>query len=382
MKSKLIVVLFLCIIISCKKNNDEVNSNDDDVNQNSYTVKGNLKSTTNSGSNASVILDGATIYQTKTDAVGNFEIKDVEKGMYTLSYTQDLVDSSFIGNSLRLKITNDTFISNLELPNPVLMYSPKNITSSSVDISWSKCNSQDFYEYKIFRKEDSGLDETTGKLIHVATSSDDTVFSDHSLLEGTKYYYRVYTMNNYGKLGGSKIVNIQSLNGNFVNNGSFEISDNDSIAAKWTYNNTNAPFDFKNYAKVIIDPNTPDGKHCLSVDIPIYHYALSFGDLYQLIDSKNIQSGIKYELSVWAKIIEMGTGAQCYIECKSATTKPEQRITINSSETKNVWKKYSTIFYGNTSDSYTLQVLNMCPIPYKSEPYKIIFDNIVVQKVN
>jgi hypothetical protein len=331
MKNRFIILMILVIIFSCKKNDNGVPG---------YTLKGTLKSINGSVSNTDILLEGATVYHTKSDDNGNFEIKGVEKGMYTLNCKQDSNDSSFTGNSVKLKITNDTVISNLELPKPVIMFNPKNVTSSSVDVSWSKCNSQGFYEYKVFRKEDSGLDETTGKLIHVATEADDTIFTDNSLAESTKYYYRVYVMNNYGKLGGSKIVNIQTVKGNYVTNGSFETFDTNLIADAWTYNNSDPSFDFKNYAKVINDTSLPDGSYYLSIDIPVYHYALSFGDIYQQINNTYIQSGVKYELSVWVKILEMGTGAQCYVECYNGTYIPEQRITINSSDTKNEWNKY------------------------------------------
>jgi hypothetical protein len=89
-------------------------------------------------------------------------------------------------------------------------------------------------------------------------------------------------MNNYGRLGGSNIVPLQTLPGNYIVNGSFEnFSPSDSSVIDWQYNRLNPSFDFKNYSKVIADPNAPDGQRVLSIDLPVYHYAMSSGDLYQ-----------------------------------------------------------------------------------------------------
>ena len=344
MKNKLIISLLLFVLISCDSKDITI--------QDGYTLKGNLKSLTENVSNVSVLLDGATVYQTTTDSEGNFEIKKIEKGMYSLSYKQTQSDSSFTSNYMNVKITNDTTLINLELPRPVLIYSSKNITSSTVEISWSQCNSQGFYEYKIFRKEDTGLDETTGKLVHISTEANDTTFTDSDLKESTKYYYRVYVMNNYGKLGGSKISSCETLKGNYVTNGSFEEFDTNQIATNWVYNSYYLPFDIKNYAKITNDSTAPDGKYSLLIDIPVYHYALSFGDLYQLINGKYLQQDIKYELSAWVKIIDLADNASCFIECVNGEYNQAQQIIIKSSETKNVWKRYSTEFYGSSSNSH------------------------------
>lgn len=352
-------VIAIFFFAGCKKNETATGN---------YIVKGNLQGNL---SNVSVTLEGVATYKTITDNNGNFEIKGIEKGMYFLNYKQVFSDSSFRANSLRLNITNDTSLTNLLLPAPVRMYAATGISSNSANLSWSKCFDPGFYEYKIYRKENSGLDETTGTLVHVSTNANDTSFADTNLSENSDYYYRVYVMNNYGKLGGSNLVNFNTLNGTYLLNGSFE-NFNGTVATDWN--------NFQ-YSKVVLDSSSPDGIHCLSIDIPVYHYALSFGDIYQLPTSV-LQSGIKYELSGWINVKELGNGAEIYLEAYGSSYIAQQRITIPSSVPRNQWIRYSTKFYGTNDGSLKVQLLNMCPIPYNGEPYKILIDNIVLQKTN
>lgn len=110
----------------------------------------------------------------------------------------------------------------LKLPIPVFMYTPLQIDNSALKISWSPTNAADFREYKIFRHNSSGLDETTGELIHISTSISDTVFIDEYIISLQEYYYRTYIMNEYGKLGGSNIVSIETENSNLFPDGGFE----------------------------------------------------------------------------------------------------------------------------------------------------------------
>ena len=372
---RLTYLIFLTILFSCQKEND------DSIIIDTFTITGNISSDNQNVSNVEITLDGEEHYQTISDDNGDFTISDIDKGLYNMNLKKSSSDSSFVGNSYQIVVKNDTTISNLELPNPVILFAPENISSQSATIRWSSCDLSGFYEYKIYRKNNQGLDENTGELIYIGVNRLDTTFTDNTLLENTDYYYRVYVLNNYGKLGGSNIVNVKTTEGNYVENGSFELFDNDSIADNWTYRD-NGAFDFADYSKVIYDPTAPDGDYVLSIDIPIYHYALSFGDLYQLINNKYIQQNTKYELSFWVKSIELTGGAQCQLEINDGTSySPERVIYVSSTDKKDEWIKYSTQFYGNESTSYTLQLLTTCSIPYNNEPYKIQIDNIIIRKI-
>jgi len=70
-------------------------------------------------------------------------------------------------------------------------------------------DADDFREYKLYRHSTSGFDESTGELLHISTFRNDTSFTD-SIPHSSTYYYRLYQMNEYGRLGGSNIVKISS----------------------------------------------------------------------------------------------------------------------------------------------------------------------------
>jgi hypothetical protein len=203
MKNYCLIIILFFLSASCKKNNNNSNST------NTLKISGKIQNNTGvTSSNITVQLDGFQNYSTTTDVNGYFEFNNVEKGLYTLKSNKSLGDSLFVGNCIKFRAEKDTCLCNLKLPKPVIIYPGKDITSRSARIQWSQVDSTEFYEYKVYRKQDMGLDENSGKLIYVGTSPSDTEFVDNSLLENSTYYYRVYIMNNYGKVSGSKLCKI------------------------------------------------------------------------------------------------------------------------------------------------------------------------------
>lgn len=376
MKVKIIIpFFFLMFVSSCKYYYEETEV--PTTSTGIYSVSGSLISSDVSVSNADVLLKGSNNiqYSTKTDNNGNFKMASVSGGSYTLTSTQVLPDSSVSSNAITLNVVKDTVLQRLLLPKPVLIKELTNSGSFNVKISWSKFTSSGFYEYKVYRKEDSGLDETTGTLVHVSTNISDTTFIDTTIEDNTKYYYRVYVMNEYGKLGGSAVGNLKTSKANHVVNGSFELFNVDNTPASFSYN-SNLP---KTYAVVSNQTGCPDGNYCLSIDIPVYHYALGFPDLYQLVN--RIKAGTRYTLSFWAKVVDFSTNATCQIQCVNDASYSQNKVVKVESTNGNVWTQYSTTFT-STSTSLTLGILNCVSIPYSSQPYKILIDKIVVEKAD
>ena len=97
-----------------------------------------------------------------------------------------------------------------------------NTTHEKVPLRWSLANGPEFREYKVYRRDNPGLDEDTGELIFVSTSIKDTTFVDTPSSTATIYYYRVYVLSAYGKLGGSNLVNTEVPSKNLIQNPGFE----------------------------------------------------------------------------------------------------------------------------------------------------------------
>lgn len=183
---------------------------------------------------AQVSLDKLQNYSTITDETGSFEISKVPKGNYKLTIYKNLPEGNFTEINKNVAVNDDLTLSELLLPKAVFLYPLTNVTSSSMEISWSPTDAADFREYKIYRHTTPGLDETTGLLIYVSTSVRDTTFNDTELFESTTYYYRVYVMNEFGRLGGSNISSTKTLNKNLFRNGDFESFDSSNRPEYWS----------------------------------------------------------------------------------------------------------------------------------------------------
>jgi hypothetical protein len=155
----------------------------------------------------------------------------------------------------------------------------------------------DFREYKLYKHTNSGLDETTGELIHVSTSIIDTVFKIEELNPLETYYFRIYVLNEFGRLGGSNLVNAKTDNQEILKNSSFEIIDSNTGFPK------NWDCDAYGTYWFLDESNTLDGKYCLMVKgmagviMP-----------WQTIDPSYLVAGSRYKLCYWIKHDEFKSG--------------------------------------------------------------------------
>lgn len=200
---KLSVVLIVTIFfgLSCQKETGP------------YSIKGiiyfdNGRIAQNSG----VFLNSEL--KTHTNSQGEFEIHNIDAGDYRLKVTSS-DGSGYSENEIEIEVSHDITLDELLLPVPVSLLDPSDITSKSLKLSWNKCSASDFREYKIYLHFSSALDESTGTLLHISTDRNDTVFEvnagDHwwggsTITPNTTYFFRVFVMNEFGRMSGSNIV--------------------------------------------------------------------------------------------------------------------------------------------------------------------------------
>ena len=220
---------FLCLFLisllvyGCRKDDDK------DTN---YDVSGYLYTNGQPIANASVNLDDMVQYQAISGSDGYFEIKGVSEGDHNLKTVKTYEDGSFITRSFELDVNGDLMLNFLLLPNPVsLLGVDIDTLLNEVTVRWNKSSADDFREYKIYSHTTSGLDETTGKLEHVATFRDDTLVT-LPIPNATTMFYRVFVLNAFGQLGGSNIESTTSGNRNFFTGGDFE--DEALFLSAWT----------------------------------------------------------------------------------------------------------------------------------------------------
>ncbi len=265
-----------------------------------FDVSGRVLSKGVSVENALVKLDDAKEIKTTTDKDGYFKLLNVPKGNYELTVSKNTVDGSFSERTTSIAVDSDLNLDNLTLPKGIKVYEPNDITDKSLELSWSPTDAADFREYKVYQHNTSGLDETTGTLIHVSTSINDTVFHVPDLTPVEEYFFRVYVMNDYGRLGGSNIVSTTTLNKQVVFNGNFEFVEN-NYPVGWTRSDN----DTFNLDSLTVE----DRKYSLNMSTAVRngHY------FEQIISSSDIVSGARYKLTYWIKHEAFDNGANYFV---------------------------------------------------------------------
>jgi len=284
-----VFLIILSILISCKENSTE--------SEKFHKVSGTVIYNNVPMENATISLDRMINFTTTSNSSGYFEINNVPEDNYTLYAEKTFSNGSFIELGSEILVYDDVILNSLRLPKAVSMFDPINISSISLKLNWSTSDANDFREYKLYRHATSGLDETTGELIHVSTTINDTSFIDDSLDPLTEYFYRVYVMNDFGRLGGSNIVSAVTENQNLIWNGDFEL--NEPLFTWWddstgSISLTNSIFVSGKYSLYIYARTDTN---------PIQHLNI-LGSLSKGLyggKSVNILPGRKYRLSGWIK---------------------------------------------------------------------------------
>jgi len=363
---KLIAVLIIISMIGCDEKISDTDSK--------FTVSGKAVYNSNPLADAKVSLDNISNYSTYTDGDGNFKISNVPEGNYNLTISKNLPDGNFTEIKQNVAVTENTNLSDLKLPKAVYLYPLTEITSSSAKIVWSPTDANDFREYKVYRHTTPGLDETSGTLIYVATAINDTSFIDSELFESTTYYYRVYLMNEYGRLGGSNINSIKTLYKNLIKNGDFEL-----------FNSTNEPLDWllENDVWFTSNQNFQSGKHGLRGERNTYLVELGPpASLRQFIPYTSIVPGKQYTFSFYYKVDSLAGNS-----------------TLKVSLGRNVQDAYSIFYYDidgnipagwyNYSFTFTapqliedlvLSCYVQVNIPFNGEPWLMWLDNFELKR--
>ncbi|MFA6455541.1 MAG: carboxypeptidase regulatory-like domain-containing protein [Bacteroidota bacterium] len=268
------------------------------------TVRGTVTVDGSIIAGATVRIDSILNWSAVTDTDGKFSIKNVTTGTHAFHVQKNLENGKAVSQSTTIAVAEgDNDLGPIKLPLPSAMYpiDPSAVTNTSVSLSWSKTTDEEFREYKVYRKEDPGLDETTGKLIFVSTSKNDTTFVDKDVITGGTYYYRVFILSSFGKLGGSNLVNTTLPAINHVLNPSFEQSADGLLPDDWSYGGNNTiNHDVQRVSTEFVKEGTRSLKVLWNDTTVAAHIP---GDLWQYIaQSTDFIVGKKYKFSYWIKV--------------------------------------------------------------------------------
>lgn len=282
------LVLFCCVIFlgySCT----EPIAEDSDT----HSVSGTVYYAGSPSIGVQVSLDQSLSHITVTDQSGYFRLDNVPEGSHEIRLSKLFEGGSYTSRSETIVVATDVYLSYLMLPKAVFLQEITTTTHNSVEISWTSTDATDFREYKLYHHTTSGLDENTGLLVHVSTAVDDTFFVDEGLIPDQQYFYRVYVMNEYGRLGGSNIISTTTTQFNLIKNGDFE-----------NFNlNTFRPDDWDVYLSAgqfpfLVDSvDVKSGRYCLKAELDTSN---NFDNmLFQLISPIDLIPGRKYEFSLF-----------------------------------------------------------------------------------
>lgn len=230
-----------------------------------------------------------------TGAEGQFAMANITDGQHTLSLEKQSESGQVYNETMPLTVTGDVVLAALVLPEPPLLLDTRLERTDSSFLAWNTFGKPAaFREYKLFRKNDPGIDESHGDLIYVGTHLSDTVFADDMAPFEGNVYYRLYVMNEFGKAGGSNILThaVPYNMARYLPNSSFEAGD-----AGWSlYDAYKTPIwanfvDEQHYWLAAIDSSVAsEGKKSLRLTFGKGR-ALTYGGQYTT--SKNGVSGLK-----------------------------------------------------------------------------------------
>jgi hypothetical protein len=169
---------------------------------------------------ALVFLSEEPAARTETDADGRFAL-EAAPGRHEVT-TRYQEDDGAVTERRVVLTTGEEKTTLVELPRPARIEPPSALSPTSARIRWSQYAGADFREYKVYRAFSAALDETTGQLLHVGMARGETELVDTHLLPGQRYFYRVFVMDDFGRLAGSNIIRFDMPQAPFLVDGDFE----------------------------------------------------------------------------------------------------------------------------------------------------------------
>ena len=327
------ILLLAATIISCR------NSTPTDSQAGTNKVSGKLVVDGKPLDAAVVQIDEVLNWKSATDSSGHFEIQNVASGTHTFYASKTLSTGEVVKQTAQIQVGNTNLeLGEIPLPRPSHLESldSSSVTSNGIQLRWSQSNDADFREYKVYRKTEAGLDETTGDLIYIATSISDTQYVDNTYTGGLTYFYRVFILSAYGKMGGSNVVSTKTPPPNYVTNGGFETSSDGVLPDGWTYI---SPDYAQTYVQVTSNEHS-EGGQCLHVSL-IDSSDSQYGSMYegfirQTVSTASVPKNMQYRFSAWVK--SRKGKAAVYLTMGDNTI-----ITLQTSSGTD-WSQYSATF--------------------------------------
>lgn len=254
---------------------------------------------------ALVTVSNVVNWSARTDANGNFTIKNIIKGEHQIVVVKEYSSGNKSVHQTKIGL-NDTEINVgvINLPQPVTLNAldVSAVNNSEIKVSWKSTAASNFIEYRVIKNYTAVLDEKNGIPVFSSSKKSDTVCIDNNFRTGRTVYYRLLAYSSAEAFSMSNIERADIPEINIVDNGSFESSADGVRADAWLYNITGDPL--FNYFE-LSNQNTNEGSRSLMVS---YVDSLknspasepSWGGIRQVVSTSNLKQGEEYELSFWS----------------------------------------------------------------------------------
>lgn len=331
-----------------------------------FVVSGYIKIHTTPVADAPVQIDQVLNWKATTNAEGYFEIKNVTDGQHILKSAKHMDNGQVVSIESTISVKKgNTDLGEIRLPVPPLFYDidTSDISQNKLNLTWSSSRDPEFREYKVYRKDNAGIDETTGELVYVSTNINDTSFVDESFVMGLHYFYRVYILSALGKMGGSNVVNLTTPKLNYITNSGFELPGNQSIPVPGWESCTNI---------FSLDSTTVyNGKYSLKAD----KHSMECWDcnIDQEISTTNFIPGKTYKFSVYMKSANTNMGAFIFYQPGDPVL-----ISLNLKHAPGAdWQLYSTDF--QIPDNVSVIAVRLYISGDYEQEYTAWFDDVVIE---
>lgn len=163
---------------------------------------------------AAVLLNGEEAG--RTDSNGQLTL-ELPSGHYQVELHQNAGGGLFSRAVQSLELGRGPQEVKVNLPRPVRMLEPLEVTTSRVHLAWEASTERSFREYKVYASHSPAFDETTGQLVYVGTEASQT---DYRVVSETGFirlisadshiYFRVFVLKEDGSLAGSNILHVRT----------------------------------------------------------------------------------------------------------------------------------------------------------------------------
>lgn len=144
-------------------------------------------------------------------------LNDDGGGNYTADYTfpvsirgTDMTVTGYFvdqaGNEALPPFEMEGTISFTDPPPPVNLIGATDSTVSSITLLWETYSDEHFQSYRLYRASETGVDESTSLLVMTIYNESQASYTDNGLIEGKKYFYRIYVVNDLDETTGSNEV--------------------------------------------------------------------------------------------------------------------------------------------------------------------------------